>query len=172
MNWNQNCNFQNKSKNSQKKEKIYKTFLKNHFNRWRNGAICKIKQSQSSLVANPNPDSGPFWSGMKCTWYKHLVIADVLIINDLKRIENMDWNHPNCAKNRHKCGQDWYTKAAIRKWLFVNSLNGSMKTNRCHIAENVETLILNIHRKFQTLTGRRKWNMENSGTLISEIHKI
>jgi hypothetical protein len=179
MNWNQNCNFQNKSKNSQKKEKISKTLLSNDFSRWRNSAICKIKRSQSSHMTNPNSDSGRFWWGVKCTWYKHLVIAEVLIISDLKRVENLDWNHRRCAKNRYKFGQDWkminyywYKKAVIRKRLFVNNINGGMERNRCHIAENVETPIPDIHRKFRTLTGRREWNMGSSGTLITGIHTI
>jgi hypothetical protein len=63
-------------------------------------------------------------------------------------------------------------KTAIRKQLFVNNLNRGMERNRCYIAENVETPIPDIRRKFRTLMGRREWNMEGSGTLITEIHTV
>jgi hypothetical protein len=63
-------------------------------------------------------------------------------------------------------------KTAIRKQLFMNNLNRGMERNRCHIAENVETPIPDIRRKFRTLTSRREWNMESSGTIITEIHTV
>jgi hypothetical protein len=56
--------------------------------------------------------------------------------------------------------------------FFVNNLNGGRERIQHHIAENVEAPIPDIRRKFRILTRRQEWNMENSGTLITEIHTI
>jgi hypothetical protein len=47
-----------------------------------------------------------------------------------------------------------------------------MEGNRRHIAENVETPIPDIRKKFPTLTARREWKVESSDTLITEIHTV
>jgi hypothetical protein len=108
-----------------------------------------------------------------------LVIAKVLIITDLKKskiwieiIEIAQKIDINSDKTERLSMATHTRKRQSANNFFVNNLNGGMEKNRCHIAENVETPIPDIQRNFRTLTGCRGWNMERSGTLITEIHTV